>query len=37
MGSPGIEMHDMADPYEVILFGPLGRRTFARYKGGRAL
>ena len=37
MGSPGMEMNGMADPYEVILFGPSGRRTFARYKGGQAI
>jgi hypothetical protein len=28
-----------ADPdlYEVVLFGPRGRTTFARYRGARAL
>ena len=37
MGSPGMEMDGMTDPYEVILFGPLGRRTYARYEGARPL
>jgi hypothetical protein len=37
MGSPGMEMDGMADTYEVVLFGPAGRRTFARYEGGRLL
>lgn len=38
MGSPGMEMDGMApDTYEVVLFGPAGRRTFARYEGVRAL
>lgn len=38
MGSPGMEMDGMApETYAVILFGPAGRRTFARYEGGRAL
>ncbi len=37
MGSPGMEMDGMADPYEVVLFGPSGTRTFARYEGSRAL
>lgn len=37
MGSPGMEMDGMAEAYEVVLFGPAGRRTFARYEGARAL
>jgi hypothetical protein len=38
MGSPGMEMDGMApDSYEVVLFGPSGRTTFARYEGVRAL
>lgn len=38
MGSPGMEMAGMAsDTYEVVLFGPFGRSTFARYEGTRAL
>lgn len=38
VGSPGMEVEG-ADPdiYEVVLFGPEGRRTFARYEGARAL
>lgn len=37
-GSPGMEVEGM-DPetYEVILFGPSGQRTFARYRGSQAL
>ena len=38
MGSPGMEMDGMApETYEVVLFGPSGRRTFARYEGSRRL
>jgi len=38
MGSPGMEMDGMApETYEVVLFGPDGRKTFARYKGARLL
>jgi hypothetical protein len=37
MGSPGMEMDGMTETYEVILFGPLGRRTYARYEGARPL
>ena len=34
MGSPGMEMEGIApETYEVVLFGPSGRTTFARYKG----
>jgi hypothetical protein len=34
MGSPGMEMEGMEpDTFEVVLFGPSGRRTFARYRG----
>jgi hypothetical protein len=34
MGSPGMEMEGMApDTYEVVLFGPSGRATFACYQG----
>jgi len=38
IGSPGMEVAG-ADPetYEVVLFGPAGRTTFARYPGPRAL
>jgi len=36
MGSPGMEMNGMTpDTYEVVLFGPSGRSTFARYQGAR--
>jgi hypothetical protein len=36
VGSPGMEIEG-ADPdqYEVVLFGPAGRSTFARYRGPR--
>ena len=37
MGSPGMEMDGMTETYEVILFGPSGRRTYARYDGARPL
>ena len=37
MGSPGMEMDGMVETYEVILFGPAGRKTFARYEGAHAL
>jgi hypothetical protein len=34
VGSPGMEVEGM-DPeiFEVVLFGPLGQRTFARFRG----
>jgi hypothetical protein len=31
VGSPGMEINGEADPYEVVLFGPVTRETFARY------
>jgi len=38
MGSPGMEMDGMApETYDVVLFGPAGRQTFARYEGARLL
>ena len=37
MGSPGMEMDGRTETYEVILFGPSGRRTYARYYGARPL
>ena len=38
MGSRGMEMEGMApDTYEVVLFGPSGQETFARYEGARVL
>jgi hypothetical protein len=36
IGSPGME-GGTPETYEVVLFGPQGRRTFARYRGGTAL
>ncbi|GEP01531.1 DUF411 domain-containing protein [Methylobacterium haplocladii] len=37
-GSPGMEVEGMEpDAYDVVLFGPAGRSTFARYRGGIAL
>ena len=37
MGSPGMEMDGMIETYEVVLFGPAGRKTYARYEGARVL
>jgi hypothetical protein len=38
IGSPGMEVEGSApETYEVVLFGPSGRRTFARYRGGERL
>jgi hypothetical protein len=36
IGSPGME-GGAPETYEVVLFGPQGRRTFARYTGDREL
>ena len=36
VGSPGMEVKGVEDDtYEVVLFGPSGQRTFARYQGSR--
>ncbi len=36
VGSPGMEVEGTEpDTYEVILFGPSGQRTYARYTGNR--
>ena len=36
VGSPGMEVAGVEpDSYEVVLFGPAGQRTYARYTGGR--
>ncbi len=36
IGSPGMEVEGIEpDTYEVVLLGPSGQRTFARYRGGR--
>jgi hypothetical protein len=38
VGSPGMEVAGVDDDtYDVVLFGPSGRNTFARFKGVRAL
>ena len=38
VGSPGMEVEGMEpDAYEVVLFSPLGRSAFARFKGGREI
>ncbi|WP_114946382.1 DUF411 domain-containing protein [Microvirga calopogonii] len=38
VGSPGMEVPGVEnDTYEVVLFGPSGQKTFARYQGGRAV
>ena len=35
-GSPGMEVEGMEpDTYEVVLFGPSGERTYARFTGSR--
>ena len=31
IGSPGMEMGDRVQPYEVIAFGPSGHKVFASY------
>jgi hypothetical protein len=36
IGSPGME-GGTPETYEVVLFGPQGRRTFARYRGDREI
>ena len=36
VGSPGMEVEGVEpDTYEVVLFGPSGQRTYARYTGSR--
>ena len=38
VGSPGMEVNGTADePYEVMLFGPSGDRSYGRFLGSRAL
>ncbi len=38
VGSPGMEVEGVEDDhFDVVLFGPAGERTFARYKGPLAL
>ena len=38
VGSPGMEVEGVEDDtYEVVLFGPSGQGTFARYQGARPL
>ncbi|WP_230533349.1 DUF411 domain-containing protein [Microvirga roseola] len=38
VGSPGMDVAGVEpDTYEVMLFGPEGQRTFARYTGSRAI
>ena len=35
VGSPGMEVDGASpDEYDVVLFGPSGRRRFARFRGG---
>lgn len=37
-GSPGMEVEGMEpETYDIVLFGPGGRSTFARYRGGEAV
>lgn len=38
VGSPGMEVSGVEDDtYDVVLFGPAGQRSFARYKGSTVL
>ena len=38
VGSPGMEVEGVAPAtYDVVLFGSMGRSTFARFRGGQAL
>jgi hypothetical protein len=38
VGSPGMEVAGYdPDTYDVVLFGPQGRHTFARYRGGELI
>jgi hypothetical protein len=38
VGSPGMEVEGAApETYDVVLFGPAGRSTFARYRGPEAV
>lgn len=38
IGSPGMEIDGQPpETYEVILFGPAGQRTFARFRGGEEI
>lgn len=38
VGSPGMEVEGMApQTYDVVLFGPSDRRTFARYRGAEVI
>ena len=38
VGSPGMEVSGVPDePYEVVLFGPSGDRTYGRFLGSREL
>ncbi|MGA9600696.1 MAG: DUF411 domain-containing protein [Methylocystis sp.] len=36
-GSPGMETGAAAESYEVVLFGPAGRRSYGRFRGDAAL
>ena len=36
VGSPGME-GGSAEPYDVVMFGPAGRRSYMRFVGDRAL
>jgi len=36
VGSPGMEVEGVEyDTFDIVLFGPAGQRTFARYRGSR--
>jgi hypothetical protein len=36
-GSPGMEMGEDAEIYEVVLFGPTGRWSYGKFKGGEQI
>lgn len=37
MGSPGMEMGAEKDEYEIVLFGPEGRKSFGKYRGSERM
>ena len=38
VGSPGMDVEGMTpETYDVVLFGPEGQSTFARYRGARPI
>ncbi len=37
MGSPGMEMGEQKDVYEVVLFGPSGQSVYGKFEGDKAI